>query len=120
RRTGETAQCPGASDRADVERRTLRPLGVPESPTGTLSDQQWANQVLTTDYVGTFEHDIRALHSTFAWGGQAAANDTRDVQAYTTGFGGPGEPTVSTGSQWIGTESRIRILTGGLFLQEML
>jgi TonB-dependent SusC/RagA subfamily outer membrane receptor len=107
-------------DRANVENRNLRPFGFPESPTGTLSDQQWSNQVLTTDYVGTFEHDIKGIHSTFAWGGQAATNDTRDVQAYTTNFGGPGEPTVSTGSQWIGTETRIRIVTGGLFLQEML
>ncbi|HKN67991.1 MAG TPA: SusC/RagA family TonB-linked outer membrane protein [Gemmatimonadaceae bacterium] len=107
-------------DRANVENRNLRPFGFPESPTGTLSDEQWANQVLTTDYVGTFEHGLFGLSSTFAWGGQASMNDTRDVQAYTIGFGGPGDPTISTGSQWNGSESRIRILTGGLFLQEML
>ena len=29
-------------------------------------------------------------------------------------------PTVSSGSQWNGTETRFRILTGGLFLQEMV
>ena len=107
-------------DRANVENRNLRPFGFPESPTGTLSDEQWANQVLTTDYVGSFEHGLLGLNSTFAWGGQASMNDTRDVQAYTIGFGGPGDPTISTGSQWNGSESRIRILTGGLFLQEML
>ncbi|MFL5613582.1 MAG: SusC/RagA family TonB-linked outer membrane protein [Gemmatimonadaceae bacterium] len=107
-------------DRANVENRNLRPFGFPESPTGTLSDEQWANQVLTLDYVGSFEHGIKGLSSTFAWGGQASMTDTRDVQAYTTGFGGPGDPTVSTGSQWIGTESRFRILTGGLFLQEIV
>jgi TonB-linked SusC/RagA family outer membrane protein len=107
-------------DRANLENRNLRPFGFPESPTGTLSDEQWANQVLTTDYVGSFEHGIRGLSSTFAWGGQATLNDTRDVQAYTIGFGGPGDPTISTGSQWNGLETRVRILTGGLFLQEML
>ncbi|HEY2374956.1 MAG TPA: SusC/RagA family TonB-linked outer membrane protein [Gemmatimonadaceae bacterium] len=107
-------------DRANVENRNLRPFGFPESPTGTLSEEQWANQVLTTDYVGSFEHEIRGLMSTFAWGGQASLNDLRDVQAYTIGFGGPGDPTISTGSQWNGTESRVRILTGGLFLQEMI
>ena len=58
---------------------------------------QWANQVLTTDYVGSFEHGMHGLSSTFAWGGQATLNDTRDVQAYTIGFGGPGDPTISTG-----------------------
>ena len=107
-------------DRAAVENRNLRPFGFPESPTGTLSEEQWANQVLTTDYVGSFEHQIRGLSSTFAWGGQASLNDLRDVQAYTIGFGGPGAPTISTGSQWNGTESRVRILTGGVFLQEMV
>jgi TonB-dependent starch-binding outer membrane protein SusC len=107
-------------DRANVENRNLRPFGFPESPTGTLSDEQWANQVLTTDYVGSFEHGMHGLSSTFAWGGQATLNDTRDVQAYTIGFGGPGDPTISTGSQWNGLETRVRILTGGLFLQEMV
>ena len=107
-------------DRASVENRNLRPFGFPESPTGTLSEEQWANQVLTTDYVGSFEHEIGGLMSTSAWGGQASLNDLRDVQAYTIGFGGPGDPTISTGSQWNGTESRVRILTGGLFLQEMV
>ena len=118
--TGMTNKFTVGLDRANVENRNLRPFGFPESPTGTLSDEQWANQVVTTDYVGTFEHGIRGLRSTFAWGGQASLNDLRDVQAYTTGFGGPGDPTVSTGAQWVGTESRVRILTGGLFLQEMI
>jgi TonB-dependent starch-binding outer membrane protein SusC len=107
-------------DRAAVENRNLRPFRFPESPTGTLSEQQWVATTLTTDYVGTFENDLKFLHSTFAWGGQAAVSDKRDVNAYTTGFPGPGEPTISSGSQWNGTEERIKIVTGGLFLQEML
>ena len=118
--TGMTNRFTLGLDRANVENRNLRPFGFPESPTGTLSEEQWANQVLTTDYVGNFEHGLLGLSSTFAWGGQASMNDVRDVQAYTIGFGGPGDPTISTGSQWNGSESRIRILTGGLFLQEML
>jgi len=107
-------------DRANVENRNLRPFGFPEFPTGAMSDQQWQNQTLTTDYVGTWEHDVRSLHSTFAWGGQASMNDTRDVQAYATGFPGPGEPTISSGSQWVGAENRVRIVTGGLFFQELV
>ena len=118
--TGMTNKFTVGLDRANVENRNLRPFGFPESPTGTLSEEQWSNQVLTLDYVGSFEHGIRGLSSTFAWGGQASMNDLRDVQAYTIGFGGPGDPTISTGSQWNGSESRIRILTGGLFLQEMV
>jgi TonB-linked SusC/RagA family outer membrane protein len=107
-------------DRANVENRNLRPFGFPESPTGTMSDEQWVNQTLTSEYVGSWEQDVKALHSTFAWGGQATTNDLRDVQAYTTGFPGPGQPTISSGSQWIGTEQRVKIVTGGIFLQEMV
>ena len=118
--SGQTNKFTVGMDRANVENRNLRPFGFPESPTGTLSDEQWVNQVLTLDYVGSLEHGIKGLSSTFAWGGQASMNDLRDVQAYTTGFGGPGDPTISTGSLWNGLETRIRILTGGLFLQEMV
>ena len=107
-------------DRANVENRNLRPFGFPESPTGTMSDEQWVDQTLTSEYVGTWEQDVRAIHSTFAFGGQATANDLRDLQSYTTGFPGPGQPTVSSGSQWVGTEQRVKIVTGGLFLQEMV
>lgn len=107
-------------DRANVENRNLRPFGFPESPTGTMSDEQWVNQTLTSEYVGTWEQDIKAIHSTFAFGGQATSNDLRDLQSYTTGFPGPGQPTVSSGSQWIGSEQRVKIVTGGLFLQEMV
>jgi outer membrane receptor protein involved in Fe transport len=85
-----------------------------------MSDEQWVNQTLTSEYVGNWEQDIKAIHSTFAFGGQATTNDLRDLQSYTTGFPGPGQPTVSSGSQWIGTEQRVKIVTGGLFLQEMV
>ena len=107
-------------DRSNVENRNLRPFGFPEFPTGAMSDQQWANQTVTADYVGTWEQDLLGLRSTFAWGAQAAMNDKRDVQAYATGFPGPGLPTVSSGSQWVGSETRERINTGGLFFQEMV
>ena len=107
-------------DRANVENRNLRPFGFPEFPTGAMSDQQWEAQTVTADYVGTWEQDVTFLRSTFAWGGQAAMNDKRDVQAYATGFPGPGQPTISSGSQWVGAETRERIVTGGLFFQEMV
>ncbi len=111
-------------DRSELENRNLRPYGFVSLPQGGLSDQHWNSQLLTGDYVGNFEHDLglagMSIHTTSAWGGQMSTNEVRDLQAYTEGFPGPGDPVVSSGSIWNGIENRTRIVTGGLFLQEML
>jgi TonB-dependent SusC/RagA subfamily outer membrane receptor len=107
-------------DRSEVENRNLRPYGFVSQPTGALSDESWRGQLLTAEYVGNYQRDIGAFHSNLGWGGQSQTSDTRDLQSYTEGFPGPGVPVVSSGSQWIGTEDRIRVVTAGVFLQEML
>ncbi len=107
-------------DRSEVENRNLRPYGFVSQPTGALSDQRWSSQLLTAEYVGSFERDLGGLHSNFAWGGQSNTTDTRDLQGYTEGFPGPGVPVVSSGSQWNATEQRIRVITAGFFLQEII
>src|SRR5581483_297398 len=111
-------------DRSELENRNLRPYGFVSLPQGGLNDEQWNSQLLSSDYTGNFDHDLHvlglALHTTSSWGGQMTTNDVRDLQSYTEGFPGPGVPTVSSGSQWNGLENRTRIVTGGLFLQEMV
>lgn len=106
-------------DRSEVENRNLRPFGFSSQPTGALSDQSWRGQLLTAEYVGNYERDLFGLRSTSGWGAQSQTSDTRDLQAYTEGFPGPGVPVVSSGSQWQGSESRIRVITAGVFLQQM-
>jgi TonB-dependent SusC/RagA subfamily outer membrane receptor len=106
-------------DRSEVENRNLRPFGFVSQPTGALSDQSWRGQLLTAEYVGNYERDLFGLRSTSGWGAQSQTSDTRDLQAYTEGFPGPGVPVVSSGSQWQGIESRIRVITAGVFLQQM-
>lgn len=109
-------------DRAAVENRNLRPFnafrGVEQ---GIISDQQWVNRTVNADYVGNWDWGVREdLKSTFSWGGQSAQSDVRDLSAYSEGFPGPGEPTVSSGAQKLGFESRQRVITAGFFLQELL
>ena len=111
-------------DRSELENRNLRPFGFVSLKQGGLSDQHWSSQMVTANYVGNFDHDVRlagtGLHSTFAWGAQSTTTDVRDLQSYTEGFPGPGVPTVSSGSQWNGIENRTRVVTAGFFFQEML
>ena len=107
-------------DRSELENRNLRPYGFVSQPTGALSDQHWNSQILSAEYVGNYERDLGIFRSSSAWGGQTNTSDIRDLQGYTEGFPGPGVPVVSSGAQWNATEQRIRIVTGGLFLQEMI
>jgi TonB-dependent SusC/RagA subfamily outer membrane receptor len=107
-------------DRSELENRNLRPFGFVSQPTGALSDQHWNSQILSAEYVGNYERELGNFRSSFAWGGQSNTSDIRDLQGYTEGFPGPGVPVVSSGSLWNATEQRIRIVTGGLFLQEMV
>jgi TonB-linked SusC/RagA family outer membrane protein len=111
-------------DRSELENRNLRPFGTPSLPQGGLNDERWSSQILTTDYVGNFEHEVPVrdsrVRTTTAWGAQVTTNDVRDLNSYTEGFPGPGVPTVSSGSIWNGGETRTRVVTGGFFGQEML
>jgi TonB-dependent SusC/RagA subfamily outer membrane receptor len=111
-------------DRSEIENRNLRPYGFVSLKQGGLSNQRWSSQLVTGDYLGNFEHDVSLLGSSFrtttAWGAQMTTSDVRNLEAYTEGFPGPGVPTVSSGSQWNGIEERTRIVTGGLFFQEMI
>lgn len=111
-------------DRSELENRNLRPYGFVSLPQGGLSDQHWSSQLISSDYTGNFDHDLHlagiGLHTTTSWGGQMTTNDVRDLESYTEGFPGPGVPTVSSGSQWNGIENRTRIVTGGLFMQEIV
>lgn len=108
-------------DRADVENRQLRPYGFAAAPQGIISDQRWASHTVTADYVGSFDWTFAMpLRSTFAWGAQSTAADVQDVSGYAEGFAGPGVPTVSSGALKQAFENRQRVITAGLFVQELL
>ena len=109
-------------DRSELENRNLRPFGTPSLPNGGLNDERWSSQILTTDYVGSFEHEVGVqsrIRTTSAWGAQVDQRRARS-QLVHRGISGSGNPVVSSGAIWNGGESRIRVVTGGFFGQEML
>lgn len=108
-------------DRADLENRNLRPYGFVAAPQGIISDQRWTSQLLTLDYVGSFDWTFGGgLHSNTAWGAQNATTDVTDVTGYAEGFPGPGVPTVSSGGTRLAYENRQRVISAGAFMQELL
>jgi TonB-dependent starch-binding outer membrane protein SusC len=107
-------------DRSEVENRNLRPYGFVSQPTGALGDQHWNSQLISAEYVGNWDRDLGAVHSSFAWGGQSNTSDVRNLEAYTEGFPGPGVPVIGSGAQWNASEQRIRVITAGFFFQELV
>lgn len=107
-------------DFANQENRNLRPFGYVQATGGILSDEQIKYTTLTADYVGNVNLTLSdALRSTFSFGGQTVTDETIRTSAYGEDFPGPGVPTVSSASQFVANESRIRTINAGFFLQNL-
>lgn len=108
-------------DRINSRGTQLRPLGFKLDPEGSISDIRWQSSTVTFDYVGSFRW-LRgdAITSTLSWGAQSTATEESKVDAFGTGFPGPGNHTLSsTATRFIfGSESRI--VTGGLFFHNLI
>jgi outer membrane receptor protein involved in Fe transport len=108
-------------DYAHQENRNLRPFGFVSEPTGVLYDEQNKYVTLTADYVGNVDMRLGpVLASTFSFGGQSVMTEEVSTHAFGRGFGGPGEPTVSSASLFISREARIRVVNAGFFFQDVL
>ena len=108
-------------DRAAVENRNLRPYGFAQAPQGIINDQRWANRTVSLDWVNNYERNFNEnLRATFSFGTQYVNSDVSDASAYSEGFPGPGQPTVSSGSIKNSFENRQTIITGGGFLQSLV
>jgi TonB-linked SusC/RagA family outer membrane protein len=107
-------------DLASQENRGLRPFGFVAEPLGVLYDEQNKYTTLTADYVGNVDLTLASgLGSTFSFGGQSVTTEEVSTHAFGRGFGGPGEPTVSSASLFISRESRIRVVNAGFFFQNV-
>jgi TonB-linked SusC/RagA family outer membrane protein len=105
-------------DLAQIENRNLRPFGFVSAPTGIISNRRNSYTTLTFDYVGSYVRAMgQTLRSTFSWGGQWVATESRETSAYGENFPGPGRPTVSSAGTTLGFEDRQRVMNGGLFGQ---
>ena len=104
-------------DRASSEIRSLRPFGFVFASQGILSTERWLATMTTADYLGKFHGSRGSLDGTLAWGAQAITTGVSSVSGYGEGFPGPSEPTISSAAVTLASESRVRTVVAGGFLQ---
>ena len=105
-----------------VENRSLVPFGHPQTPTGSLSQQDWKRKFLSIDLASSYRKEFGgAWVSTTAFGGQLFQDNLFQTNVTATQFSGPGEPVLTSGSiRTVGTDTRRRVVNAGLFAQEQL
>ncbi len=107
-------------DLANQENRNLRPFAFVSQPEGRLSDEQIRYSILTADYVGNLDFPlIGEIGSTFSFGGQSVTTEEVRTTAFGQGFPGPGLPVVTNAATFIASESRLRVVNAGFFLQNL-
>lgn len=108
-------------DLAQQNNRNLRAFGFVRAPGGILSDGRSEFETLTVDYVGTLSFGLgESINSSLSFGGQSITEEIQRTTAYAQDFPGPGDPTVSTGGQRLGFETRQRVVNAGFFVQDVL
>ena len=108
-------------DLAQQNNRNLRAFGFVRAPSGILSDGRSEFETLTIDYVGTLNFGLgESINSSLSFGGQSITEEIQRTTAYAQDFPGPGDPTVSTGGQRLGFETRQRVVNAGFFVQDVL
>jgi len=107
-------------DLAAQENRNLRPFAFVSQPEGRLSDEQIRYSILTADYVGAFDFRlVGEVGSTFSVGGQSITTEEVRTTAFGQGFPGPGLPVVTNAATFIASESRLRVVNAGFFVQNV-
>ncbi|MEJ2207262.1 MAG: TonB-dependent receptor, partial [Gemmatimonadota bacterium] len=103
----------------EAENTGLLPFGYYLYEPGSLGVQRWRNRTLTVDYSGSWQADINSsTASTLTWGGQVYDESRLSVDAGGLNFAGPGTPTISSAALTSSSESRIREVNAGFFVQE--
>lgn len=107
-------------DFTQQEARNLRPYGFFGFPQGGLMINNFANRLLTFDYVGNFRFQLsESLRSNFSWGGQAVGEEKTTVEAWGEGFPGATAPTVNSAAVTLGFEEREKVWNAGFFVQNV-
>lgn len=108
-------------DRSTNVLKRLRPFGFVLEPRGDLDVRNFRAEQGTMDYSTTLDIPLsKALSTSMSAGGQFTSNDEHTIDGYSLNFPGPTNPTLSTGSITSVTEERLRVLTGGFFVQNLL
>lgn len=107
-------------DRITSRGTQYRPLGFLLDPAGSISDIRWTSSTVTIDYVGNLRWlQGDALASTLSWGAQSTTTEESKVDAFGTGFPGPGRHTLSSTADRFIFGSESRIVTAGLFFHNL-
>jgi TonB-dependent starch-binding outer membrane protein SusC len=108
-------------DLASAESSRERPWGDPLFPSGDREVNTQARRRLSLDYAGTLTHGFSPdLSSSTSWGSQLYERFDKGVVGYGRDFAGPGRKVVGSGAVTTSSENHIRMVSGGLFLEQML
>lgn len=97
------------------------PFEFPLLPMGQRNTSQWLHRTLTMDYVSTWSHNFGSkVTSALSVGGQYFQDLDHTQLGTAEGFGGPGDPTLSSGATSRASETQLTVVNAGLFVQELL
>jgi TonB-dependent SusC/RagA subfamily outer membrane receptor len=90
-------------------------------PEGSRTARRFRNVNRQVDVQGTYSWRAASwLTTATSVGGQMLDAQQLNVTGTSARFAGPGSPTLNTGSQQNASESRLRVVNAGLFMQELL
>jgi TonB-dependent starch-binding outer membrane protein SusC len=108
-------------DYLSADQRNIRPFGFIFEPQGNISTAKFISTLSTLDYVAnlvtTFSRDVNV---TWSAGAQYQNTERSTTRVSSINFPGPGVPTASTGATRDGEDTRVQIVSAGLFGQTML
>ena len=88
---------------------------------GSVYAMAHGNRLRSIDYVGTLGFDLMSnLSTNFSFGFQGVESEEETIWASGRDFPGPGDYTVSSTARREGFQSKLRVITGGFFFQDML
>ena len=90
-------------------------------PTGSRENDQRQDRNLTADYSGTLNYSpFASVSSRLSFGGQLYEAFSYGLNGFDDRFAGPGEPQLGDGTNQSVFEGRLRVRSGGFFLEEAL
>lgn len=98
-----------------------KPWGFYDSPNADRENDELRERNLTFDYSGSINYSpFSEITSRFSFGGQLYEEFTYRLNAFDEQFAGPGDALIGDGTNRDVAEDRLRVRSGGFFLQEAL
>ncbi|MDP2956047.1 MAG: TonB-dependent receptor plug domain-containing protein, partial [Longimicrobiales bacterium] len=108
-------------DLSGSESSRERPWGDPLLRGGDRSVNTEDRRRLSFDYAGTLTHSFgQNVSSSSSWGAQLYERFNKGVDGYGRDFAGPGTKVIGSGAVTSSSEGHIRMVSGGVFLEQTL